>query len=71
MDFKIIKPSITTHKSLIGNMFYSFMEELVNDISKKQKLNKEESDKLLLHVLTNSESNFNYKIFDKYRKKLY
>ena len=71
MDFKIIKPSITTHKSLIGNMFYSFMEEIVNDISNKQKLNKEEKEKLLLHVLTNSENNFNYKIYDKHRNTLY
>ena len=71
MDCKIIKPSITTHKSLIGNMFYLFMEELVNDISEKQKLNKKETEKLLLHVLTNSESNFNYKIYDNYRKNLY
>ena len=71
MDSKIIKPSLTTHKSLIGNMFYSFMEEIIIDISTKQKLDKELKDKLYNHIMTHSEKIFNYKIYSSKRNFLY
>lgn len=71
MDNKILKPSITTHKSLIGNMFYLFIKEIVKDISKKQKLDLKQEEELYSHIMTNSEQLFNYKIFNKFRNTLY
>jgi|AP58_3_1055460.scaffolds.fasta_scaffold239871_1 hypothetical protein len=70
-EIKLIKPCITTHKSLIGNMAFSLMKKIVIDISKKQKLNTKQEKELYSHIMTNSEQLFNYKIYKKNRKVLY
>ena len=51
---KIIKPSLTTHKKIVGSLFYIFIEKIVNDLSQHLKLNEEERKQLLDYFLTNS-----------------
>lgn len=67
---KIIKPSLTTHKKIVGSLFYIFIEKIVNDLSQNLKLNEEERKELLDYILTNSEKIFEYKIYNKMRNTL-
>ena len=61
---KIIKPTLTTYKKLIGQLFYIYIETIVNDISKELNLNAELKGKLLNHIITESDTLFKYKIFN-------
>ena len=61
---KIIKPSLTTHKKIIGNIFYIFIEKTVINLSEKMKLKEDEKKELLDYILTNSDEIFNYKTYN-------
>jgi hypothetical protein len=64
---KVIKPSLTTHKKIIGNIFYIFIEKTVNDLSQELKLTEKEYNELLDFIMTNSEKLFDYKTFNNFR----
>ena len=64
---KVIKPSLTTHKKIIGNIFYIFIEKTVNDLSQELKLTEKEYNELLDFIMTNSEKLFGYKTFNNFR----
>lgn len=61
---KIIKPTLTTYKKLIGQLFYIYIETIVNDISKELNLTVELKGKLLDHIITESDTLFKYKILN-------
>jgi hypothetical protein len=61
---KIIKPTLTTYKKLIGQLFYIYIETIVNDISKELNLTAELKSKLLDHIITKSDTLFKYKILN-------
>lgn len=67
---KIIKPSLSTHKKIIGNIFYIFIEKIVIDLSQELKLTEKEKNELIDFIMTNSEKLFNYKTFNKFRNTL-
>jgi hypothetical protein len=61
---KIIKPTLTTYKKLIGQLFYIYIETIVNDISKELNLTAKLKGKLLDHIMTESDTLFKYKILN-------
>ena len=67
-DKNIIKPTLTTHKNLIGQLFYIHIQHILNEISTKLKLDDDTKKKLKNHIFTNSDSIFNYKTYNKYHK---
>ena len=61
---KIIKPSLSTHKKLIGDLFYIYIKQIVTTISEECNLVSKLQETLLDHILTNSYKIFNYKIYN-------
>lgn len=65
---KILKPTLTTHKNLIGQLFYIHIEQILDEISTKLKLDNDTKEKLKNHIMTKSDSLFTYKTYNKYHK---
>jgi len=65
---KIIKPTLTTHKNLIGQLFYIYIQQIVDEIASKSNLDDETKEKLKNHIMTNSDTLFNYKTYNKYHR---
>ena len=65
-DKKIVKPTLTTHKGLIGQLFYIYIQQIINEISSKLKLDNETKEKLKTHIITKSDTIFNYKKYNEY-----
>jgi len=67
-DKKVVKPSLTTHKNLIGQLFYIHIQQILDEIATQLKLDDDTKEKLKNHIFTNSDSIFNYKTYKKYHK---
>jgi len=67
-DKKVVKPSLTTHKNLIGQLFYIHIQQILDEIATQLKLDDDTKEKLKNHIFTNSDSIFNYKTYNKYHK---
>ena len=67
-DKKIVKPTLTTHKNLIGQLFYIHIEQILDEIATQLKLDDKTKEKLNNHIMTKSESLFTYKTYNKYHK---
>ena len=65
---KIVKPTLTTHKNLIGQLFYIQIEQILDEISIKLKLDDDTKKKLKNHIMTKSDTLFTYKTYNKYHK---
>jgi hypothetical protein len=65
---KIVKPTLTTHKNLIGQLFYIQIEQILDEISIKLKLDDDTKKKLKNHIMTKSDTLFTYKTYNKHHK---
>ena len=64
-SIKIIKPSLTTHTKLIGNLCYILIEQIFNDIMND--LNLPDKEKELIKHKMISTIQIEYKILNKHR----
>jgi|TARA_B110001469_G_C9566059_1_gene280735 hypothetical protein len=64
----IIKPTLTTHKNLTGQLFYIQIQQILDEISNRLKLDDETKKKLKNHIMTKSDTLFTYKTYNKYHK---
>jgi hypothetical protein len=67
-DKKVVKPTLSTHKNLIGQLFYIHIEQILDEIATQLKLDDKTKEKLNNHIMTKSESLFTYKTYNKYHK---
>jgi len=65
---KVVKPTLTTHKNLIGQLFYIHIQKILNELSTKLKLDDITKEKLKNHIMTKSDTLFTYKTYNKYHK---
>ena len=63
---KIVKPTLTTHNNLIGQLFYIHINQVIDEISTNLKLDDKTKEKLKNHIMKKSNTLFTYKIFNKY-----